>query len=183
MLEKRIEDCLTDGETLLWHGKAKENDIIYCRTINMFPFIILWLAAECILLGVAVTNQILGKDFNPYYLVLTIVAILLHLIPTIIWFVGVMRENSAIGKDEYAVTDKRVIIMHSTEHDHIEYVNVSDVVEVNLRRSFAEAILDTGRIVIETDQVKLVFHSVEDGKKAFRRVYRAINPKDGMGDE
>ena len=182
MKERRIEDYLRENETILWHGKAKENDVLSCKMLNVLPFLVLWLAAECVILGVSVTNKILG-DFNVYYLILTIVAILLHLIPTVIWFMSAMRENERARGDEYAVTDERVIIMHSSKHDSIEWLSVKDVDDVVLRCSFAESILGTGRIELEFEDGKMVFHSVEDAKKLYKKVYRAVNEgKENKGE-
>ena len=173
MEEKRIEKY-TEGEKVLWQGGAKENDYLSCRFMNMFPLIILWLAAEFVILGIAVSNKIFGEDFDVYYLVLTVVSILLHLVPTVVWLSAVIRENSRIRKEEYAVTENRVLILHSSLHESAESVVIGDITDIILRRSFAEALFDTGRIVFVTEDEKITFYSVENARKAYRKIYRAV---------
>ncbi|MBQ7163871.1 MAG: PH domain-containing protein [Clostridia bacterium] len=173
MEEKRIEKYVSDEKTL-WQGKAKENDYLTCRIANMFPLILIWLAAEFVILGVAVSNKIFGQDFDTYYLVLTIVAVLCHLAPTVVWLSAVVRENARIRGEEYAVTESRVAILHSTLHESVEYIPNEDVTDVVLRRSLAETIFGTGRIIIITDEERITLYSIENASKAFRKVYRAI---------
>ena len=183
MKEKRIDDYIKEGENLLYSGAAKENDYISVKFINVFPFILLWLAAECVLLGVAIANSILGKDFNVYYTVLTVAAILLHLIPTIVWLSGVAKENMRIRGDEYAVTDKRIIVLHSRLHESAETIENGEVVEIFLKRSLGELITGTGRIIFATDEEKIVFYSVPDAYKAFKKIYRAVLKGRSESDE
>jgi len=175
MNEKRIEDYLIEDEKILWHAKAKENDILSCKMINMFPFLILWLLAESLILGICFAHKMFGDKMNVFYLILSIVAIVLHLVPTVIWFIGVVRENERCRGDEYAVTDKRLIIMHSALHDSVETVELSKVEDVELKRSLGETILSSGRVVFELEDEKIVFQSLEDAKKAYKKIYRAIN--------
>ena len=177
MEEKRIDHYLEDGEKVLWHGRAKDNDYLSCKMINMFPFVVLWLVAECVILGVSVTLKILG-DFNVYYLILTIAAILLHLIPTAVWFVEVAGTNFRLKGEEYAVTDRRVIVLHPSSHENIEWASVKDVDDVILRRSFGELVLGTGRLEIEIGDDRIVFYSVEEAVKAHKRVFRAVNKEE-----
>ena len=142
--------------------------------MNIFPFLILWLAAESLILGICFTNKMFG-DLNIYYLVLSIVAILLHLVPTVIWFMGVLRENERCKNDEFAVTNKRLIIKHSSLHDSIESADICLVEDLNLHRTMGEAILSTGRVVFDLEDEKFIFHSLDDAKKAYKKIYRAIN--------
>ena len=173
MEERRIEKYV-ENEKTLWQGKAKENDYLTCRLVNMFPLIVLWLAAECVILGVAVSNEIFGKSFDVYYLILTIVSVALHLVPTCVWLSAVLRENSRIRGEEYAVTETRVAILHSTHRESVEYIDAGDVTDVVLRRSLAELIFGTGRIVLITEEERVTLYSIENAGKAFRKVYRAI---------
>ena len=170
---KRIEKY-TEGEKTLWQGKAKENDYLACRFANVFPRIVIWLAAEFIIMGVSLSNEILGEDFNVFYLILTVTAIFLHLIPTCIWISAVARENARVRGEEYAVTESRVVILHSTLHESVESVSVSEVTDIVLRRSLAELIFGTGRIVIKTEDERITLYSVENAAKSFRKIYRAV---------
>lgn len=183
MDEKRLESYLEENEKILWHGRAKENDVITCRFLNMLPVMILWLAAECVILGVSIINKVLG-DFNTYYFILTIATILLHIVPTVVWIKSVMRENALIGRPEYAVTNKRVIVLHGAGHDYIEWIDLKKIEDVNVRRSFGEMVLGSGRIIVETGDEKIVFYSIEEIAKNFRRVYNAVfaNAQNGAED-
>ena len=174
MDEKRLEDYLIEDEKILWRAKAKENDILSCKMLNMFPFLILWLLAESLILGICFTHKMFG-DMNVFYLILSIVAILLHLVPTGIWFMGVVKENERHRGDEYAVTNKRLIIMHSALHDSVEMVELAKVEDVELKRSLGETILSTGRVVFELEDEQIVLQSLEDAKKAYKKIYRAVN--------
>ena len=169
-MEKRLDEYLLKDEKVLWHGRAKENDFLSTKLLNVLPVMLLWLIAECVVLGVAIINKILG-DFNTYYFILTVAAILLHLLPTSLWFVMVSKENARIASEQYVITNKRVLVLHSLKHDHIEWVDISAVSDVNIRRSFGEAVLGTGRIIIDADDDKIVFYSIEEIAKAFRKIY------------
>ncbi len=182
MEEKRIEQYLNEGENIVWMGKVKENDYLTTRSLNVFPLIVLWLAAEGVILGWAISNRIFGQAFNVYYLVLSIVAIVLHLIPVGIWFFSVSEKNAELNGTEYAVTESRLLILHSSKHDSCESVALGDVLDVRLKRSLAEMIMGTGRIVVETEDEKIVLYSIDKADKIFRKVYRAVLGK-GNADE
>ena len=177
MQEKRIEHYLEEGESILWHGKAKENDYLYCKMINIFPLYFLWLAAECVILGFSIYANIFDEDFSVYYLILSIAAIVLHLVPTVIWFLAVMRENIRIKNEEYAVTDRRIIIMHSNAHHSVEIIDLKDVEDINIRRSLAEMFLGSGRVEFKTEDETIYFNSLEDAEKTFKKIYRAAKGK------
>ena len=174
MKEKRIGDYIPEGEELLYSGGAKENDYISVKFINVFPVILLWLAAECVILGVAIANSFFGQEFNVYYTVLTVAAIFLHLVPTSVWLTAVARENFRLRGEEYAVTDKRIIIRHGRLHESAEIIENADVCEIFMKRSLGELITGTGRIIFVTDEEKIIFYSVPDAYKAFKKIYRAV---------
>ena len=174
MAEKRIEKYIPQGEAAVWQGSAKENDYITASFINVLPFIIIWLAAECVVLGVGISNTIFGKEFNTAYLIMTIAAIVLHLVPTSLWLIAAFRENDRIRGEEYAVTGNQLIIVRSPLHESAEYLPLKEVVDVKLKRTFAELILGTGRIVVETDEEKITLYSLDNAVKTYKKVYRAI---------
>lgn len=175
MKEIKIENYLDDGEEVVWQGRAKENDYLSSSLINMLPFVFIWLTLELIILSyTGISKAMLGKEFNTYYLIFTIAAILLHLIPVGIWVVNVVRINAALSNAEYAVTDRRILISRSSSHESVEYIDFAQVDEMRLRRSLGEFILSTGRIVIETDGGDIVLNSVGGADKIFKKIYRTV---------
>ncbi len=181
MKELRIEDYLTEGEELVWQGQPKDNGYVTSHLINMLPAMLLWLTIECVILGYSVANKIFGDDFNVYYLIMTIAAVLLHLVPTAMWFVAIAKKNAEVNAESYAVTNKNLIIMHGNLHRAAEIIPISEIVEVNLSRSLASRIMGVGTVVIVTEEEKIYLHNQVDALKSFRRVYHAVNggEKDG----
>lgn len=178
MAEITIEKYLKADEKILWRGKAKDGELLLCSVFNVFPVLLLWLAAEVLVLAYAGYNTIFGK-FNVYYLLLTIGAVVLHIVPVGVWLASVIRENERIRGDEYYITDKRLIIVHSFAHDSVEFVSKDDIDDAFLKRSLAEMILGSGKIVIETGDEKIVLRSIEDAQKNFKRAYKALFKKSG----
>ncbi|MDD6926960.1 MAG: PH domain-containing protein [bacterium] len=178
MSEITIEKYLKKDEKILWRGKAKEGEVLLCAIFNVFPVMLLWLAAEMLILAYAGYNAIFGK-FNVYYLILSIAAVLLHFVPIGVWLSGAVKENERIKGDEYYITDKRVIIIHSYAHDSVEFIDRSEIDDAFLKRSFAEVILGSGKIVIETSDEKIVFRSIEDAQNNFKKAYKALFKKQG----
>ena len=61
-MEKRLDEYLLKDEKVLWHGRAKENDFLSTKLLNVLPVMLLWLIAECVVLGVAIINKISFKN-------------------------------------------------------------------------------------------------------------------------
>lgn len=182
MQERRFENYLYEGETLVWRARPKENDYFTAKVISAFPFILAWLALECVAIGIAAANNIFG-DLNVYYLLMSIGAVLLHLIPTGLWLMAIMAKSNEVRTVEYAITDKRVLILHSSSHDFVEWIDLKDIEEVELKRTPGEMILDTGRISLVTLDGRIVLNSVEGAKTAFKKVYRAVMADRGQKGE
>ncbi len=173
MEEFSIEKYLNEGEKILWKGKAKDNESILCSFINVFPFLLIWLAAEVLILSYSVYYKIFG-EFNVYYLLMTIAAIVLHLVPTVVWIIGAIKENERLRGKEYYITDSRIIIINSLTHYSVDIINKAEADEAFLKRSFAELILGSGKIVIEAGEEKIIFYSIEEAQKSFKKAYRAL---------
>ncbi len=184
MKEKHIEAYLSEGEESVWRGTPKENDFLWCKLFNMLPVIILWLAAETAIVAYTTTAKLLlDEKMNTYYYILMIAAIVLHLVPTAMWFFSAAAEGLKIKGEEYMLTDGRVIVMPSCNTEGCVFVRREDVDDIVLKRSLAELIFGTGRIVFVTENGNLVFHSVAEADKIFRKIYRNVMKERAEEDE
>lgn len=174
MKEKRIEAYVGDEE-IVWRGNAKSNDYLTCRLVNLLPIAFIWLALEMVALSFAVTAEVLSKEgSSTWFLLINIGAVLLHLIPTALWALAVSRENARINGEEYAITEKYLYILRSPLHESIEKIELSSIVDARKKSSLAEKIFMTGRIVVETEDEKIILYSIENADKNFKKIYRAL---------
>lgn len=166
--EQQLKLAIMPDEKLLWKGKPKKSaHVLNCIFSKMFPFAMLWLCFDAFFIVTMAASGDIGEMVGfivPFFAI--------HLMPVWIWLFGVIKSVAGAGYNTYALTDKRILI----KSDNVMFNSVyfEDVVNVAVKRSFADKISGVGDIYIEV--VNVGRESILDIAE-YREVYDIIQKK------
>lgn len=172
-MEKSVVDLVENEEKMLWRGRAKQNAYLSCALLNAVLPLILWLAIEGFVIGFVAVKGIFG-DFNKIFALLITGAFLLHLIPIALWIKEVLSSNLRISAYEYAITDKRIIVMKSNVISDSASVELDKVNEMKFHRSFGAMLVGCGNYTFKCDDGEISFSCLENGYEQFAKIKKAV---------
>lgn len=166
--EQQLKLAIMPDERLVWKGKPKKSaHVLNCIFSKMFPFVMIWLCFDAFFIATMAATGDIGEMLGfivPFFA--------FHLMPVWIWLFGVIKSVAGAGYNTYALTDKRILI----KSDNVMFNSIyfEDVVNVAVKRSFADRISGVGDIYIEV--VNVGRESILDIAD-YREVYDIIQKK------
>lgn len=147
VLHTNLDNIIIKGEQIIWRGKPKKSAFIINKVLTMLPIAIIWLMLDLgfIASAFSATNfkEIVGFII-PFFI--------LHLMPVWIWLSNVLTANKKWKNTEYAVTDKRIIIMSGFIGMDYQSIYYKDIKNVDLKISVIDKLLKVGDIYFDTKQ-------------------------------
>lgn len=140
-----IEAVLDSEEKILWRGKPCRKSFILSAFFKMLPFVLIWILFD----GGFIAALVLTADGLPWYVYLIIALFFLfHLVPVWFWIAGIIGAGRRQKLEEYAFTDRRIVIKKGLISSNIESISYESVSSVNLKIGFVEKLCHVGDIYI-----------------------------------
>lgn len=155
----RIEDSLEEDEKILWQGKPLRKSFLLNSFIKLLPFAIIWLGVDVffIVMLCSFTSEI------PTPLIIFLCFFfLIHLLPVWIWIYNVISASKRQKIEEYAFTNKRILVKQGFIGSTIISVFYSSIDSVNLKVGVIEKICHVGDIYIVSKNQKIVLEDIND---------------------
>lgn len=142
-----LDNIIVNDEEIIWRGKPKKSAFIINKILTMLPVALIWLLFDSFFIIVAFK----ASNFKEIFLFL-IPFFLFHLMPVWIWLSNILTANKRWKNTEYAVTDKRVIIMSGFIGMDYQSIYYKDIQNVDLKISVIDKILKVGDIYFDTNK-------------------------------
>lgn len=155
----RIEDSLEEDEKILWQGKPLRKSFLLNSFIKLLPFAIIWLGVDAffIVMLCSFTSEI------PTPLIIFLCFFfMIHLLPVWIWIYNVISASKRQKIEEYAFTNKRILVKQGFIGSIIISVFYSSIDSVNLKVGIIEKICHVGDIYIVSKNQKIVLEDIND---------------------
>lgn len=154
-----IEDLLQDGETILWKGKPRKLSFVLSSILKMMPIALLWLCFDGVFIGLLI-GMIPSLPWFVYILIAVFFAF--HLLPVWLWISSIVTASKRQEKEEYAFTDRRIIVKKGFIGANVESIFYPELVSVNLRIGLIERMCHVGDIYIVGSNGKTVLEDITD---------------------
>ena len=177
-----IKDHLQKNEKILWHQKPKAKSYIASQVAGLTPFAIIWLLFD----SIAIFSVIAFGDFPTYVYFILVVFFGVHLTPVWIWIAGIVKAYREVKNTEYYITNLRVIKVDLSYSVQIsEFVNISEITDVDLTKSWFDKISKVGDIKILAGEDTLKLYDIREPEKIytiFSRIKEKYKNLSGLPD-
>ena len=171
---KKIENLLTNGENIIWHGKPKRFAFIFNKCAFMFPIALLWFLFDFFFIYMMAKSGAFSAVDSVWFIVFVIGFFVLHLFPVWTWVYNVMTAGKRWDNTEYVLTDKRIIIITGFVNLNVDSVFYTDVSNVSLRYSLFDKILGVGDIYFELANSSRSFLDVTDPEEIYTMAQKIV---------
>lgn len=157
--KKGIEEILTEDEKILWKGKPRLLSFILSAFFKGFIFVLIWLVFDATFIGLLFTFV---QDIPTPLIVFIVIFFILHLIPVWIWIYGLISATKRQKLEEYAFTDKRIIIKKGFIGSKIDSIYYTSLDSVNLKVGIIEKMCKVGDIYLVSEGKNVVLEDIRD---------------------
>ena len=154
-----IEDSLSSDESLLWKGKPLRKSFILNSVLKFLPFALIWLIFDTLFIVLLVLNV---KEIPTIVIVFLAIFFLFHLIPVWLWIYSIISASKKQKIEEYAFTNKRILIKQGFIGSTIISVFYDSINSVNLKIGIIEKMCHVGDIYILSNNQKVVLEDILD---------------------
>ena len=172
--QTKLEDILSESESILWQGKPKKSAYILAKVFKMLPLALLWLLFDGFFIGMLLSSGA-TKNMPPFLIVFICVFFLFHLIPVWIWIAGIVTANRQHKNLEYAFTDKRIIIRSGIIGIDVNSIYYVDIVNVNSKVGLIDKLLKVGDIYLLSGNKAQVLWDIENPYHITTRLQKIVN--------
>lgn len=157
--KQSIESVLLDDEKILWKDKPRLLSFVLSAIFKQLVFVIVFLGFDIVFLT-------LLFNFVPNIpmpvLIFIIVFFVLHLIPVWIWIYGIVSAFKRQKLEEYAFTDRRIIVKKGFIGSKIDSIYYTSLDSVNLKVGIIEKMCKVGDIYIVSEGKNIVLEDIKD---------------------
>lgn len=154
-----IENSLSSDESLLWKGKPLRKSFILNSVLKFLPFALIWLIFDPLFIVLLVLNV---KEIPTIVIVFLAIFFLFHLIPVWLWIYSIISASKRQKIEEYAFTNKRILIKQGFIGSTIISVFYDSINSVNLKIGIIEKMCHVGDIYILSNNQKVVLEDILD---------------------
>ena len=165
-----LKKIIVKGEEIIWSGKPKKSAFIINKILIMLPFALFWL-----LIDLSFIIPLISAEDNAQILWFIIPFFAFHLMPVWIWLSNVLTANKKWKNTEYAVTNKRIIIMSGFIGMNCESIYYKDIENVELRISVIDKLLKVGDIYFDSKvQGQVAFLDIQNPYEIYPQLQKIV---------
>lgn len=154
-----IDHILEKDEKILWRGKPLRKSFILNSFLKFLPFGLIWLCFDA---GFIAFMVISVPEMPHFMIAFLCVFFAFHLIPVWIWVFSTISASKRQKIEEYAFTDKRILVKKGFIGSNIISLYYSSLTSVNLKIGIVEKMCKVGDIYIVANDQKVVLEDILD---------------------
>lgn len=167
-----IESTLSQDEKILWHAKPKKSSFVLNAFFKFFFVALIWLVIDV----TAITLICIYAKNLPWFAILFLVIFfLIHLIPFWIWIANIVTVSRRQKLEEYAFTDRRIIIKKGFIGANMQSILYSSITSVNIRIGIVERMCKVGDIYIVAGKDKYIIEDISDPYFIYEKLQKIAN--------
>jgi len=169
-----VENLLVNKEQIIWKGKPKRFAYIFNQVITMAPIALLWLAFDSMFIFMMFRSGAFEAMSSPWLVIFIIAFFCIHLMPVWMWVSNVLTAQKRWMNTEYAVTDRRIIIVTGFVNMNVDSVFYTDITNVSLKYSLFDKILGVGDIYFDLEKGSRCFLDLSDAEQIYVNVQKIV---------
>lgn len=167
-----IDEILDDGEEILWKGKPKKISYILNSCLKFLPIALVWLAFD---IGFIVMMTHVMNEIDWWLILIFVIFFMFHLLPVWLWISSIVTSFRRLKIEEYAFTNKRIIIKKGLIAADIKSINYESLTSVNIRIGIIERMCKVGDIYIVSKNEKYVIEDISDPYFIYQKLSKIAN--------
>lgn len=167
-----IDEILDDGEEILWKGKPKKISYILNSCLKFLPIALVWLAFD---IGFIVMMTHVMNEIDWWLILIFVIFFMFHLLPVWLWISSIVTSFRRLKIEEYAFTNKRIIIKKGLIAADIKSINYESLTSVNIRIGVIERMCKVGDIYIVSKNEKYVIEDISDPYFIYQKLSKIAN--------
>ena len=167
-----IDEILDDGEEILWKGKPKKISYILNSCLKFLPIALVWLAFD---IGFIVMMTHVMNEIDWWLIFIFVIFFMFHLLPVWLWISSIVTSFRRLKIEEYAFTNKRIIIKKGLIAADIKSINYESLTSVNIRIGVIERMCKVGDIYIVSKNEKYVIEDISDPYFIYQKLSKIAN--------
>ena len=167
-----IDEILDDGEEILWKGKPKKISYILNSCLKFLPIALVWLAFD---IGFIVMMTHVMNEIDWWLILIFVIFFMFHLLPVWLWISSIVTSFRRLKIEEYAFTNKRIIIKKGLIAADIKSINYESLTSINIRVGLIERICKVGDIYIVSKNEKYVIEDISDPYFIYQKLSKIAN--------
>lgn len=167
-----INEILDKDEQILWKGKPKRSSYILNSCFKLFPFALIWLIFD---IGFIIMMANIIENIEWWLILIFVIFFIFHLIPVWVWISSIITSFRRLKIEEYAFTNKRIIIKKGLIAADIKSINYESLTSVNIRIGIIERMCKVGDIYIVSKNEKYVIEDISDPYFIYQKLSKIAN--------
>lgn len=158
-----LDSALQGDEKILWRAKPKRKSFILNSILKGASIGLIFLIFDVCF----ITLMVLGFQFGEVELpigmiIFLVIFFLMHLTPFWMWIYGIISASRKQKLEEYAFTNKRIIVKKGFVGSTIISIYYDSLVSVNLKVGIVEKMCYVGDIYLVSKNEKVVLEDIEN---------------------
>jgi hypothetical protein len=169
-----LDKLLVNNEEVIWSGKPKRFAFIFNKAMTLLPMALLWLAFDSFFIIIMTKSGAFSALSSPMFIVFIVAFFVIHLFPVWMWVANILTAGKRWQNTEYAVTDRRMIIITGFVNMNVDSVFYTDITNVSLKYSLFDKILGVGDIYFDMINGSRCFLDLSDAEEIYTRVQKIV---------
>lgn len=169
--DPKIEDIIDEDEKILWRGKPYRKSFILSSFFRMFFFAIIWLAFDTFAIVMIVSTGI--KEW--WFILIMVIFFAFHLLPVWAWISNIVTASKRQKREEYAFTERRIIIKSGIISSNIQSINYSSIDSINMKVGLIERACKVADIYIVYNNKKAILEDLSDPYFIYHKLQKIAN--------
>ena len=167
-----LDSTLEAEENILWRAKPLRKSFLLSAFFRYFFIAIIWLIFDT---SFVIMMVMLG-DGVPWFVFLIMgIVLVFHLMPVWMWISAIVSANRRQKIEEYAFTNKRILVKKGFIGANIITIPYSSITSVNLRIGLIERMCKVGDIYIVYGNQKITLEDIVDPYFIYEKLQAIAN--------
>lgn len=148
--QNKIEDILTEGETILVRLKPDRKTYVLESIFKGLPLALVWLGFDAFFIFMLITQNV-AEHIGGWFIAFMILFFGIHLIPVWLFVYNLIKKLAGYKNLEYVFTDKRIIIRSGIIGVDFKFIYYEEIQSVLVKVGVFDRLFKVGDLYIKTE--------------------------------
>ncbi len=148
--QNKIEDILTEDETILVRLKPDRKTYVLESIFKGLPLALVWLGFDAFFIFMIITQNV-AAHIGGWFIAFMILFFGIHLIPVWLFVYNLIKKLAGYKNLEYVFTDKRIIIRSGVIGVDFKFIYYEEIQSVLVKVGVFDRLFKVGDLYIKTE--------------------------------
>ena len=158
--QNKIEDILTEGETVLVRLQPHRKTYVLESIFKGLPLALVWLGFDAFFIFMIITQNV-AANIGGWFIPFMILFFGIHLIPVWLFIYNLIKNLAGYKNLEYVFTDKRIIIRSGVIGVDFKFIYYEEIQSVLVKVGIFDRLFKVGDLYIKTESQTGVIEDIK----------------------